>query len=447
MAITLMAIEGLAMATVAPVLADDLNGDRLYGWIFSAFLLAQIVGTVIGGREVDRRSPAIVFGAALGIFTAAGLIAGIAPTIEVFLVGRALQGFAAGLVISTSYAVINVLYEDRLRPAILAAESSAYILPSLLGPFVVGTIAEQLSWRLVFFGLVPFVIPVAVLVLPRFRTVQPARAAETRTDSRVTDALLLAIATGVFLIGLEIDQVLLAVLASVTGIAAMGVLLYRLLPRGTFPVKPVLPAAIVSRSMSFGTFLVAETYMVYSLKEFGGVSAGVAGILVTAGSLTWVAGSWLQARFETRTGTAGRPFRVATGVASMALGVGIIFGMITFFNDIWFFAALFGWLLTGLGIGFGLTTAAVVALAESPAGEEGKISSSMLLGDLVGASFGVGIGGVLLSFGNGRNWSAPDSVALAMVPALVFLAIGGFAAFRLRPSRFAVTRSQVMAEA
>jgi crotonobetainyl-CoA:carnitine CoA-transferase CaiB-like acyl-CoA transferase len=92
---------------------------------------------------------------------------------------------------------------------------------------------------------------------------------------------------------------------------------------------------------------------------------------------------------------------------------------------------MIGWMFAGLGIGFGLTTAGAVALAESPEGEEGRVTSSMLLGDLVGASVGVGIGGVLLALGDGREWSSPDSVTVAMVPALVFLAISAVAAVRL----------------
>jgi MFS family permease len=431
MAITLMAIEGLAMATIAPVLSDDLHGDHVYGWIFSAYMLASIIGTVVGGQEVDRRSPAVVFGTALLLFTVGGVVAGLAPSIEVFLGGRALQGLSGGMVIATSYAIINTLYEDKLRPAILAAESTAYVLPSLIGPLAVGAVTESLSWRVVFLGILIFVIPVAALVLPRFRAIPPKDAPVRANTSRALPAVLLALATGIFLIGLEIDLIAAALIVVLAGLAAMVVLLRRLLPEGTFAIRPVLPAAIVVRATTFGTFLIAETFMVYALKDFGGASASEAGVLVSTGALTWVTGSWLQARVEGKPGIGQRSVRIAIGVASMVAGVGGVFGMILLFDDIWFVPAMFGWMLAGLGIGFGLTTAAAVALAESPEGEEGRVSSSMLLGDLVGASVGVGMGGVLLALGDGRGWSSPDSVTLALVPALIFLAISAVAALRL----------------
>ena len=443
LAITLMAIEGLAMATIAPVLSKDLDGDHLYGWIFSSFMLASIVGTVVGGREVDRRSPAVVFGVALGIFVVGGLVTGLAPTIETFLVGRALQGLAGGMVISTSYAIINRLYEDKLRPAMLATESTAYVLPSLVGPFAVGAIAESIGWRYIFLGILLFVPPIAALVLPRFHAVG-APEQRTADSSRVRQAILLALATGVFLIGLEIDQVVVSAVIAIAGLSGLVFLLRQLLPAGSFSVQAVLPAAIVMRATTFGAFMIAETFMVYALKEFGGASSSDAGILVSAGALTWVSGSWLQSRVEQKSGIATRHWRMLVGAVSITVGVGFIFGMVALSNDISYVLALIGWLFAGLGIGFGLTTAAAVALAESPTGEEGRVSSSMLLGDLVGASVGVGIGGVLLAYGASNGWSAPDSVTLAMLPALAFLAAALFAALRIvRSGRQAESRVRV----
>src|SRR2546430_10979212 len=56
--ITFVASEALAVVTVMPVVARDLGGLRLYGWVFSAFMLGSVVGIVAAGREADRRGPA-----------------------------------------------------------------------------------------------------------------------------------------------------------------------------------------------------------------------------------------------------------------------------------------------------------------------------------------------------------------------------------------------------
>ena len=51
LSITAVAFEGLAVTTIAPAIAGELSGLGLYGWIFSAYMLAQIVGTVIAGWD------------------------------------------------------------------------------------------------------------------------------------------------------------------------------------------------------------------------------------------------------------------------------------------------------------------------------------------------------------------------------------------------------------
>jgi MFS family permease len=70
--ITLAAFEALAVVTILPLIAEDLQGLRLYGWVTSAFFLGTLVGVVVAGQEADRRGPAPPFAAGLAVF-AAGL--------------------------------------------------------------------------------------------------------------------------------------------------------------------------------------------------------------------------------------------------------------------------------------------------------------------------------------------------------------------------------------
>src|SRR5256885_8569634 len=64
--ITFVASEALAVVTVMPVVARDLGGLRLYGWVFSGFMLGSVVGIVASGREADRRGPAAAVAAGGG---------------------------------------------------------------------------------------------------------------------------------------------------------------------------------------------------------------------------------------------------------------------------------------------------------------------------------------------------------------------------------------------
>lgn len=168
LAVSIVAFEALALATVAPVIARDLDGVGLYAWIFSAFLLAQIVGAVAAGGEVDRHGPAVPFLASLALLGIGLSIGALSPNMFVLVLGRALQGIGGGALVACVYAVINVGYSDHLRPRMMAVFSSAFILPALVGPVIAGFVAEQLTWRLIFYGFLPFLVVVGLLAVPAF---------------------------------------------------------------------------------------------------------------------------------------------------------------------------------------------------------------------------------------------------------------------------------------
>ena len=72
--VTFVAFEAMAVATAMPTAVTELDGLAWYGWPFTAFLVAQVVGMVVGGEVGDRRGPraALLWGVAV---FAAGLLA------------------------------------------------------------------------------------------------------------------------------------------------------------------------------------------------------------------------------------------------------------------------------------------------------------------------------------------------------------------------------------
>src|SRR5947207_15746871 len=95
---TFIAAEALAVLTIMPQVERDLGDLSLYGWVFSGFMLASLLGTVAAGREADRVGPARPYVAGLVLFAAGLAVAGLAPSMAVLVVGRCLQGLGAGAV-------------------------------------------------------------------------------------------------------------------------------------------------------------------------------------------------------------------------------------------------------------------------------------------------------------------------------------------------------------
>lgn len=431
---TIIALQVIAVATMAPVLVDDIGGRSLYGWIFTSFILPQIVGTVFAGQEVDRRPASHVFLLHLAVLATGCAIAASAPSIYIFFIGRALQGFGSGGAFACVYATVGAVYDDRLRPSVLASISTAFVVPSLVGPAVAGFVAEHYSWRFVFYGFLPIIAIIAPLTLPGYRKVErhADAKAETGSPSRLALSLVLAAATGLFLAGSELRPWPLALIVTVTGLVVLVPALGRLLPEGTFRARPVLPAAIAVRALLFGGFVVVETYTILSLKEFGGVSAAVAGTALTTGSLTWTAGSLLQARWDRVSGPQQRPFRINLGLCLALCGTAIILGCVVIFRDIWYVVAVTGWMIAALGIGLAYPTAASVAFANAPAGQDGMVSSSALLADLFAFSVGVGLGGAILALGERLDWGTEGSGAGAIGLGVGMIGLALVAGIRIR---------------
>src|ERR1700683_3506104 len=173
LAVTLVAFEALAVATVLPVVGRSLGDLRLYGWVFSAFLLSSLIGIVVAGTLADRVPIGRPMLAGLALFAVGLVIGGTAPTMAVLVAGRAVQGLGAGVVPAVAYVAISRCYPEECRPRMFAVLSTAWVVPGLIGPAIAALVATAVGWRWVFLGLLPLVIAAGVLVVLALRHVPP----------------------------------------------------------------------------------------------------------------------------------------------------------------------------------------------------------------------------------------------------------------------------------
>ena len=179
--ITLVAFESLAIATVMPVVSDDLGGLGLYGWVFSGFFLGNLLGIVLAGQDADRHGPARPFAVGLATFALGLLGGGLAPSMGVLVAARVLQGIGAGAIPAVAYVSVGRVYPPALRPRLFAIFSTAWVVPGLIGPAVAAVVAAAVGWRWVFLGLLPLVIAAGILVVLALRHVPPPASPGTAT--------------------------------------------------------------------------------------------------------------------------------------------------------------------------------------------------------------------------------------------------------------------------
>ena len=208
MSVTVVAFQALGVGTVMPAVARELDGLERYGWAFSAFMLASVIGSVAAGQDADRAGPVRAYVGAIASFTAGSVLAAVAGSWTLLLVGRALEGLGAGALGVVTYASASRAYPPEMYGRMLALMSSAWVLPSLAGPAVAGVIADTLTWRWVFVLLLPFLPVAVVLTLPGLRALSRAERG-CAAPRRLPQALALAAGTGVFLGALGLDAPLL----------------------------------------------------------------------------------------------------------------------------------------------------------------------------------------------------------------------------------------------
>ena len=430
--VLLIGFEATAVNTAMPVAAQHLHGLGLYAFAFSGFFTTSLLAMVLSGEWCDQRGPLAPLVSGITVFGAGLVVAGTAVNMWLFVAGRAIQGFGGGLVIVALYVVVGRDFPERLRPSVFAAFSASWILPSILGPVVAGTVAEHLGWRWVFLAIPALVLlPLAVMAPALHRA---ERAERERGDApalgwdldRRRILLALAVSVGAGLLqyaGQRLDAI--ALLPALAGAALLGPSVSRLLPVGTFRAVRGLPTVIALRGVAAGAFFTAEAFIPLLLVTQRHLSPTLAGMSLTSGGLSWALGSWLQGRRWADAHRHGliRLGFVLTGVAIAGAGLALVPAVPPVVVAV-------SWVLAGGGMGLTISSLSVLMLSLSPADEAGANSASLQVCDALGTIVLVGLGGVLFSaLGGAAAGQIGAGTATGSTPgfAVIFAAMAGVA--------------------
>ena len=395
MAVTAIAFESISVATAMPAAARELDGLGLYAWAFSLFLIGQLFATVAAGRLCDRLGPARPMTGGLALFSAGLVVAATAATMEQLIAGRLLQGLGAGTIGISLYVVIAQAFEPAQRPTVFSFFSTAWVLPSFVGPTVAAWLTHRFGWQAVFWTVLPLVALGAAMMLPLvFRLAPPPDPADPARRTRPT-ALWAAGLAAVGATALQVAgqrQTLVGLLAGLAGLLMVGASLPNLMPAGFFRFRPGLAPVITVRGLMAGAFFGAEAFVPLMLVELRHHSLLVAGSSLTVGALGWTAGSWTQSR---RNLPLRRDQLIVAGATSLAFGVAlttVVTGL-----QLWVGLVAVGWVLAGLGMGLATASTAVATMTLSAAEEQGRNASSLQFGEAFGAGLFVGAGGTVFA--------------------------------------------------
>jgi MFS family permease len=432
MSVTIVAFQSLGVGTAMPDVARDLGGLGSYGWAFSAFMLASVVGSVAAGRDADGHGPLRAYLAAIAAFAAGSLLAALAWSWGALLAGRALEGLGSGALGVVTYASASRAYPSEMYGRMLALMSSAWVLPSLAGPALAGIIAETTTWRWVFVFLLPFLPVAVVLTRPGLRSLAPVAGAAADRGLSLRRAGLLAAGLAAFLAALELGSPLAAVPLALAGLALAIPSLHALLPAGTLRAARGLPSGILVRGLLAVAFLGCDAFMPLALTELEGFSLAEAGIVISSASLSWSLGSFLQAGLDRRDRGAGRRGRLAAGLAVLLTGVAVTGAGL--FGSGGGLVAGIGWAIAGFGIGMGYASVGALVLSQAPGGGEGAVSAALQLIETISIALFTGLGGVLVALGVDHGWDVESALATIVAAAGLAAAVGLATSRRVVPA-------------
>ncbi len=427
--ITLVAAEALAVSAAMPIVANDLGGDELYGLVFSAFMVGSLLGIVIAGELIDRRGILFPFLLGLGLFAGGLLVAGLAPNMEVLIGSRFIQGLGGGAIPPVAYVAIGRTLPDRLRPAMFAMRSTAWILPGVLGPAVGGAVAEFLHWRLVFLGLLPLVALSGWMSFDALRRIVPAAPAATGRSSsaRLGDALIVALGISLLTAGLSATEPVVLAAFGVPGAFLTMFAFRRLVPAGTLRAARGYPSAVLLRGFLTFVFFVYDPYISLLMVDVRGWSPTLAGVALTAATVSWTMGSWTQAKLSRRI-----PNERFALLGFAVVGIGTAAAMTVLLPQVPAWVIIPTFAVAGYGMGLGYSQFALIVLRDVPGPQQGSVTSGLTLSDALGATLGAGVGAALVAASERLTDGPGPGIGVAMGLAVMVAAFGFLLAPRLR---------------
>jgi MFS family permease len=405
--IVIAAFEQLAVTTVMPAIARDLDGLALYALAFAGPLASGVIGMVLAGDWSDRRGPVKPLYASVALFALGLVIAGAASSMPIFVAGRLVQGLGGGALTVALYVIVANIYPPGLQPKIFGAFAAAWVVPALVGPFIAGVVGQYLGWRWVFLGVVVLVIPALALVRPGMRSMAPHNRLEPdgrSSTARALWAVLLAVAILALNIAADLDGVARWLLA-VGGLAVALVALRPLLPAASLRLRRGLPSVIAVRGLLAGAFLGAEVYLPYVLTERFGLTAALAGLALSFSGVAWGSLSVVQGRLGERV---AHRTAIRIGILGATIAIAIVLLVTAFDLPAW--VIIGGWFLGGAGMGFAYPRITVLTFEYSSPAEQGFNSSALAIADSGGAAIALALGAVAFSVAGGPG-SKPSFVA------------------------------------
>jgi EmrB/QacA subfamily drug resistance transporter len=410
----LLQLDGTVLNVAVPEIQQRFGvGITTGSWVLNAFYLVFGGFLLLAGRLGDVLGHRRVFLTGIGLLTAASLLAGLAPTLELLLLGRGMQGLGAALAGPTALALLTALFDGEHRARAFAVYSTVTGLGAATGMILGGALTSAAGWR----WAILVNVPLGLAILAVARAALPWQATGEHRSIGVLSAILVTAGLGSGVYGLVhaaetgwSDPLTLGALGTAAILIGVLVGVDRRQP------DPLLPGRIFRHRVRLGgilaLLLLAATLGAYLffLAQYLAEGLGFPPILVGAALLPFAAALLLGTQIVNRfLGRLDLPLRGVLGLVVLAAGL----GWLSLVDDGAGYptAVLPALVVIGVGVGVAIVPFNLLVLTSADPADTGVTAgiaqSALTLGGLVGIAV------LLLPFTGTTGETAPYATAFA----------------------------------
>lgn len=407
--VALYATNEFLTISLLPSTVAEIGGQRFYAWVTTVYLVASVVAATMVSALLSRLGPRRAYVVSLSVFGLGSVLCAVAPTMELLLVGRVVQGAAGGLLAGLGYAVINSALPPSLWTKASALVSAMWGVGTLAGPAAGGLFAQFGSWRWAF-GVLAVLTAVMAALVPF--ALPGRRADEAPSGDRIPIWSLLLLGTA----ALSISMAGIPRNAAVTGaLLALGVALVAtflvvdkrtatsVLPRTAFGRGPLKWIYLTLGLLMAATM--ADMYVPFFGQRLAHLAPVAAGFLGVALAVGWTTSEILSASMTTT-----RAIVRVVAVAPLVMAIGLGIAAVSQFDDasgvviaVWVLALS----ITGVGVGMAWPHLSAWAMGSVDDPAEGRTAAAAInTVQLICGAFGAGLAGIVVNMTDRGDASA-----------------------------------------
>jgi EmrB/QacA subfamily drug resistance transporter len=423
--ILLAALDQTIVGTALPVIVTDLNGNDVYVWAFTSYLLTATISGPIYGKLSDIYGRRPIFLIGVSIFLVGSALCGLSQEMWQFILFRGIQGLGAGALFPVALAIIGDIFAPSERGKYQGFFGAVFGLSSVIGPAIGGIITDTIGWHWIFFVNLPLGA-VVLAVIWRTLPMHTEEGADRSLD--YAGAALLTGALVPILVGLTNKQTGNWTDPAVGGLILLG---FVVLPIFLFvesraheplvPLKlfriPAFTGSVTAMFLAAMGFFAAVVFLPRWFQVVNGSSALESGYQI----LPLLAGLIFSAIISGQIVARTRQYKVIVVGAMVLLALGLYLSTNirpdTPLPLLWLWMAIIGF---GIGPAFAVFT--LVVQNNVPVRDLGTGTSSLTLFQQVGGTVGLALTGTI--FTETLLKEVPQQLTAAGVPPQI---VQGFA--------------------